>query len=121
MVKKCVVEYDELGNPIKLIDLKEFSDVKSFKDFGELCQKNKVRFIQRQAEEAHKAEEEKRKLYEKIEQLENENKRLDEILKDAMYGIAYLLGIADFKDINEVFESYINPSPKGEQCDEKEN
>lgn len=70
MVKKCIVEYDDLGNPIGLIDLKEFADVKSFKDFGELCQKNKVSFIQRQAEAERKAEEEKKLLRAEIQSLE---------------------------------------------------
>ena len=50
MVKKCIVSYDESNNPIGLIDLKEFTDVKSYKDFQELCKKNKELFLKRAAE-----------------------------------------------------------------------
>ena len=35
MVKKCIVQYDDLENPIRIIEIKEFSDAKSLKDFEE--------------------------------------------------------------------------------------
>ena len=114
MVKKCIVEYDELGNPINLIDLKEFADVKSFKDFQELCAKNREGFLKRKEAAEQKAAEEKQFLFDEIE-------RLSETLKDAMSGIAYLLGVANLENANEIFESYVNPNPKGENEDEKED
>lgn len=70
MVKKCIVEYDELGNPISLIDLKEFADVKSFKDFQDLCKRNKEAFLKRKKESEEKAKEEKKLLRAEIQSLE---------------------------------------------------
>ena len=113
MVKKCIVEYDKQGNPIGIFDLKEFNDVKSFKDFQALCSKNREEFLKRKKAAEEKEAEEKQFLFDEIE-------RLSETLKDAMSGIAYLLGVADLENVNEIFESYVNPNPKGENEDEED-
>ena len=108
MVKKCSVEYDELGKPIGLVDLKEFTDTKSFKDFEQLCKKNREEFLKRKAAADDKNAYEKQFVFDELA-------RLSETLKDAMFGIAYLLGVGDFKDIESVFESYVKGEPKHEE------
>ena len=70
MVKKCIVEYDELGNPIGLFELKEFADVKSLKDFEKLCKENKEKFLKRKVEIEEKAKEEKKLAQAQLESLE---------------------------------------------------
>ena len=101
MVKKCIVKYDEQGKPIELIELKEFSDVKTLKDFEELCKKNKMDFLKRKNESELKAAVEKENLMKKIEFLENK-------CEAALLGIAYLLGIKDSKDVRLLFEDYFD-------------
>lgn len=71
MVKKCIVEYDELGNPIGLIDLKEFTSNESLKDFRELCKRNREEYLKRKADSERKANEEKMILASQIGGLEN--------------------------------------------------
>lgn len=110
MVKRCVVEFDELGKPIGLIDLKDFSDIKSFKDFQELCKKNKEEFLNRQEAAAKKAYIKESMLYERIEKLEKKAEILFE-------GIRYLLGIEDNKNIYDYFSSL----DEEEESDEEEN
>lgn len=71
MVKKCIVEYDDNNNPIGIVELKEFTDIKSFKDFEELCRKNKEQYICKLEKAAAKAKEEKKALESRLWQLEN--------------------------------------------------
>ena len=47
MVKKCLVKYDELGKPIELVELKEFTDPKVLKEFKEKCELNKAQYLLR--------------------------------------------------------------------------
>lgn len=106
MVKKCIVEYDELNNPIGLIDLKEFTDSAKLKEFKELCDKNKEQFLQRKAELEEKAQKEK-------EILENKVKYLEKGLELCLHGIAHLLGLEKFNGIEKAFTFF-----KGEDEDE---
>ena len=71
MVKKCIVKYDELGNPIALIEIKEFNDIKSFKDFENRCKENAYKELGRRINAEKQAAEEKKAAEEKIKGLEN--------------------------------------------------
>ena len=71
MVKKCIVQYDELGNPVALIELKEFTDVKSFKDFEKLCKDNAAKSKAARINAEKQAAEEKKAAEDKIRGLED--------------------------------------------------
>lgn len=113
MVKKCIVQFDELGKPINIIDIKEFNDVESFKNFKKLCEENHKSFVQRRAKE--EAEFQKKKA-EAIKELEY----LKKGVIAAMKGISYLLGYDDYtpEEIIAVFKELM---PEGEKHDEEEH
>lgn len=106
MVKKCIVEHDELGNPINLIEVKEFTDAKSVKDFLELCKKNSEAMAQRQ--KLIKEEEEKKKA--------EARKAQDELVikvSNLWLAVKHILGIEEVKNVEDLF--------KGEDDDEQKD
>lgn len=113
MVKKCIVEYDDNNNPIGIIELKEFTDIKSFKDFEELCRKNLKSYNERMAEEAAKFQKEKAKA---ITELNN----LKKGVIAAMKGISYILGYDDYKE-EEIIAAFRELIPQGEKDNEQED
>jgi len=113
MVKKCIVEYDDLGNPVGIIELKEFTDVKSFKDFEELCKNNLKAFDDRMAEKAAKAKKEK-------EQALAEITKLKKSIVAALKGICYLLGYNNYKE-EEIIADFKDILSEGEKTNEEEN
>lgn len=54
-MKKAIAKYDELGNPIGLVDVKDFRSEASYKSYLDLCALNKTKADKR-AEEKVKAE-----------------------------------------------------------------
>lgn len=110
MVKKCIVQYDDLGNPIKIVELKEFTDIKSFKDFEELCDKNHKDFEDRLKEAKEKADAEKAKLLNSIALLQKKAELCFE-------GIRYLMGLADFADL----DGFLKCFEEGDNSDEQKD
>ena len=96
-MKKVVVKYDELGKPIELVDVKEFVDPSSLKDFQLECEKNKLAYEQRLNEKAEKELIEKAKLYGEITNL-----KLEILLLKSV--ISHILGIAELteEEINRI-------------------
>lgn len=70
MVKKCIIKFDELENPIELIEVKEFNDGLKLKEYKALCAANKEEFLKKKAEAERKAQEEKQALKSQVESLE---------------------------------------------------
>ena len=97
MVKKCIVKYDELGNPIGLIEIKEFNDVKSFKDFENHCKENAVKESERRIKREEKEAAEKKSHNEAIEKLQKKANILE-------LAVMYLLGIRDVKNVEDLFK-----------------
>lgn len=88
MLKKVIVEYDELNKPIRIIELKEFTNTKDLLDFQKLCETNRKALEQRKAEKLEQERLEKERLLNRVLQLENENVSLKG-------EIAYLKGEVD--------------------------
>ena len=100
MVKKCIVKYDEKGNPIELVELKEFTDPLVLKSFKEKCEENKAEYNKRLREKAEKEQAEKAQLNGEILLLKDEIKLLKSVLKHILGyeeldedSIASILGI----------------------------
>lgn len=106
MVKKCIVKYDELGNPIELIEIKEFNDIKSFKDFENRCKENADKELERRINRAKAAENAKKAQQERIDKLEKKAAILELAVK-------YLLGLADLENVEDLF--------KGEEDNEQKD
>lgn len=81
MVKKCLVKHDELGKPIELVELKEFTDPKVLKEFKEKCELNKAQYLLRLEEKAQNEQNEKLELKGEILLLKGEIKLLKTVLK----------------------------------------
>ncbi len=91
MIKKCIVLYDELGKPIEVVELKEFTDPRVLSEFKKECEKNKLAKVQR--EELEKKEQQENELFleKQIKLLKIENLHIRELL-------THLFG---YKDIEE--------------------
>ena len=111
MVKKCIVQYDELGKPIGIIEVKEFNDIKSFKDFEKICEENHKALEERRAKEEADFQEKKAKA---IADLNN----LKKGIVAAMKGISYILGYNDYSP-EEVIAVFRELLPEKENNDEK--
>ena len=79
MIRKCIIQYDELGKPIGLIEIKDFSNAE-LKQFQELCEKNKKEHDERLANKAEKERVEKKLFNERLSKLESENEFLKSVL-----------------------------------------
>lgn len=113
MVKKCIVEYDELNKPIAIIELKEFNDVKSFKDFEEICKKNREDFDKRIAEKEAEFKKQRAKAVAEMEYLKKG-------VIAAMKGISYILGYEDYS-LEEIVAVFKELLPEGEKDNEERN
>lgn len=80
MIKKCIVQYDELEKPIGLIELKEFSSTPELRQFLENCEKNKLLYKQRLENKAEKERVEKDLFNKRLSKLESENEFLKSVL-----------------------------------------
>ena len=100
MLKKCVVKYDDLGKPIELVELKEFTDPQVLRLFKDKCETNKADYQKRLKEKAEDEQNEKAKLNGEILLLKDEIKLLKSVLKHILGyeeidedSIASILGI----------------------------
>lgn len=76
MNKKCIIRYDELGKPIEIVELKEFTDTRTLADFKSECDTNKSNYLKRLKEKAENDQKEKEKTADDIKSLQEENKSL---------------------------------------------
>lgn len=91
MIKKCIIKYDELGKPIEIVELKEFTDPRSLEDFKRTCDANKSNYLKRLKEKAENEQKEKEKVNAKIETLQKEKESLKLV-------VSHILG---YKELNE--------------------
>ena len=96
-MKKVVVKYDELGKPIGLIDIKEFNDPATLKQFKLECDKNRLAYEDRLREKAENELLEKKALTDEINELKNEIASLKSV-------ISHILGTTELTEeqINEI-------------------
>ena len=106
MFKRCIVKLDELNKPVALIEVKEFTDEKSLKDFKELCNKNAMEQLERKMKTDKKVEEEKAALNEQI-------KGLTENVTFLIRAIKKIFGVSTREEIEAMLKEVNN--------DEKEN
>ena len=112
MVKKCVVKYDELGKPIEIVELKEFSDPRVLSEFKKKCEENKFAKIKR--EELKKKEQQENELFleKQIKLLKIENLHIRELL-------AHLFGYKDMEEERIQVLLEMKPEESGETEDEE--
>ena len=91
MIKKCVVKYDELGKPIEIVEIKEFTDPRVLEEFKRTCDTNKSNYLKRLKEKAENEQKEKERTAEKIETLQKEKESLKLVL-------SHILG---YKELSE--------------------
>ena len=91
MVKRYVVKYDELGKPIEIVEIKEFTDPAVLKSFKEKCEENKAALLEREKERESKKLEEKKEVLSYIENLHKE-------IADLKLVICHLFGFAEFDE-----------------------
>lgn len=91
MVKKCIVKYDDLGKPIELVELKDFTDPKVLSDFKEKCELNKKEYHKRLKEKAENERLEKQRVDDEIKSLQNEVLSLKSV-------ISHILGYAELEE-----------------------
>ena len=91
MIKKCIIKYDELGKPIEIVELKEFTDTRSLEEFKRTCDTNKSKYLKRLKEKAEIEQKEKERTAEKIETLQKEKESLKLV-------ISHILG---YRELNE--------------------
>ena len=113
MVKKCIVQHDELGKPIGIVEITEFTDNKSFKDFEKLCDENHKAYVKRMFENELRIKAEK-------EKFKTEFQNVKDCIAAALNGIAYLLGIGKLSE-EEIEASFKALLEKGENHDEEEH
>ena len=80
MIKKCIVQYDELEKPIGLIELKEFASTPELRQFLENCEKNKLLYKKRLEKKAEKELLEKQKMWQHIENLDKKIEGLKQVI-----------------------------------------
>ena len=80
MIKKYVVQYDDLGKPIEIVEVKEFTKLDELRNFQEKCKANKVVYEQRVSENTQKLATEKQNLLDRVDLLEKENKCLKSVI-----------------------------------------
>ena len=99
MIKKYVVQYDDLGKPIEIVEVKEFAKLDELKNFQEKCKVNKVAYEQRVSEKEQKLATEKQNLLDRVDLLEKENKCLKSV-------ISHILGYNELgeEEIKEILE-----------------
>ena len=91
MIKKYIIKYDELGKPIEIVELKEFTDTRSLEEFKRTWDANKSNYLKRLKEKAENEQKEKEKTAEKIETLQKEKESLKLV-------ISHILG---YKELSE--------------------
>lgn len=80
MIKKCIVKYDELGKPIGLLELKEFSSMQELADFKKKCESNNLEYKLRLDEKSQKELLEKQKMWQRIENLDKKIEGLKQVI-----------------------------------------
>ena len=108
MLKRYVVKYDDLGKPIEIVEIKEFTDSNVLRQFREKCEENKVKYLERQKEAAEREKQEKELKEREVAKLKQDIFVLKDLVK-------YLLGYVELEDMN-VYKSYL-----GVDSDETEN
>ena len=108
MLKRYVVKYDDLGQPIEIVEIKEFTDSNVLRQFREKCEENKVKYLERQKEAAECAKQEKELKEQEVAKLKQDIFVLKDLVK-------YLLGYVELEDMS-VYKSYL-----GVDSDETEN
>lgn len=105
MVKRYVVKYDELGKPIEIVEIKEFTDPAVLKSFKEKCEENKAALLEREKERESAALEEKKTVLSYIENLHKE-------IADLKSVIRHLLGYTELDEIEikDLLGDYENES-----------
>ena len=91
MNKKCIIKYDELGKPIEIVELKEFTDPRSLEDFKRTCDANKSNYLKRLKEKAANDQKEKEKVANDIKSLQEENNSLKMV-------ISHILGYDELEE-----------------------
>lgn len=91
MIKKCVVKYDELGKPIELVEIKEFTDPRVLEEFKRTCDTNKSNYLKRLKEKAEIEQKEKEKVANDIKSLQEENNSLKMV-------ISHILGYDELEE-----------------------
>lgn len=85
MYKSVIIELDELNNPIRVNEIREYRDLKSFENMSKMCDENNKKYKERL-----KLKEQLEK--EKHQALINEINALKEEIKLIKADIAYLKG-----------------------------
>ena len=114
MVKKVLVKYDELGKPIELVELKEFTDPSALKAYKQQCDANKVEYNKRLAEKEQNAKTEITNVYCEILDVRREIKLLKSV-------ILHVLGYAELTDeqLSEILGIEIVNEPEETEPEEE--
>lgn len=99
MIKKCIVEFDELHKPINVIEIKDFRNATDFQNFVKTCNLNREQAKIRYEEQLAREKEEKENI---LTNLNNAARNID-CLKTI---IKALLGKCDLacEDIDNILE-----------------